>query len=93
MNEAGLKFTYSKVINSQIIVVQFMYNQQCLLFVKNQSNDDNAILLPIGDSQITFPVFPSQAYRLPSSPKLQPEYLSLNFSSRHWPSTGLMVEK
>lgn len=39
---AGLKFTHCKVINSQIIVVQFMYNQHCL-FVKNQNNDDNAI--------------------------------------------------
>lgn len=36
---AGLKFTHCKVINSQIIVVQLMYNQHCL-FVKKQKNND-----------------------------------------------------
>lgn len=90
-------------------IFKFIYNQRCSLFAKSRGNNDIAFLeepqcshllkdkkLQILFDQrrhITFPDLPSQAYRLPSSPKLQSENLSLYFSCRHWPSTGLMEEK
>lgn len=44
----GLKFTqssFSKVINLQIIVFKFMYNQKCSLSAKSESKDDNTFFL------------------------------------------------
>lgn len=79
--------SWSLVVNFHLCfanVFKLMYNQRQRFIISGKVKPMMTIpFLVKRTSLITFPGFPSQAYRFPSSPKLQSENLSLYFSCRH----------